>query len=237
MDKLKSGAAALGIDLTSEQLDAFEVYHHELINWNYRVNLTAITDYEEVQTKHFLDSLTAGLAIDFKENPSVIDIGTGAGFPGLPLKIAYSGIHLTLLEATSKKVKFLQHMAQKLGVNNVEIITGRAEETAHDPQYREIFDVVVSRAVAGLPALVELALPFCRIGGSFIAYKKGDIHAEVEQAEKAIETMGGKLKEIVPANPALFDDNRVLVVVEKVRPTPPPYPRRPGMPEKRPILR
>jgi 16S rRNA (guanine527-N7)-methyltransferase len=236
MDILKSGAVTLGITLTTEQLNAFETYYLELMDWNQKINLTAITVVEEVQTKHFLDSLTAAAVIDFIDNPSVLDIGTGAGFPGIPLKIAFPCIKLTLLEATAKKATFLEHIVQKLGLRNVEIVTGRAEVIGNNPLFREKYDAVLARALASLPTLAELALPFCRNGGIFIAYKKGDIAEELEQSGKAIEMMGGRLKEIVPVNPELFDDERYLVVIEKIFPTPPDYPRRPGMPEKRPLL-
>ncbi len=236
MEKLKSGALQLGLNLTPEQLDTFELYYRELIAWNRKTNLTALTNYEEVQLKHFLDSLTAAAAYDFNGSPRVIDIGTGGGFPGIPLKIAFPGIRLTLLEATAKKTGFLRYVTDKLGLIDVEIVAGRAEEIAHTPQYRERYDVALSRAVALLPALVELALPFCAVGGLFIAWKKGDIKEELEQSPKAIDVMGGRLKAVMPVNPELFDDHRCLVIIEKTKSAPEQYPRRPGMPEKRPIL-
>ena len=239
MEKLKSGATKLGIHLDSKQIDRFEVYYHTLLDWNARINLTSITGYEGVQVKHFLDSLTVAMATGTDiagKSLSVIDVGTGAGLPGIPLKIVFPQIRLTLLEATAKKTRFLEHLLEKLGLKDVEIAAGRAEEAAHQPQYREKYDVVLSRAVAALPALVELTLPFCKMGGCFIAQKKGDITGEVEQSRKAIAVMGGHLREVKPIEPDVFDDRRCLVVIDKVKPTPVEYPRRPGMPEKKPIL-
>jgi 16S rRNA (guanine527-N7)-methyltransferase len=239
MEKLKSGSEKLGILLTPIQIEQFEVYYRELVDWNKRINLTSITDYEEVQIKHFLDSLTLTAAIDLKDGGKrlkLIDVGTGAGLPGIPLKIVFNGISLTLLEATVKKTKFLEHIIEKLTLENVDVIAERAEIAAHNARYREQFDVVISRAVATLPALTELMLPFCRISGTCIAQKKGDIEGEVEQAEKAITVMGGKLREVKFVELKEFDDNRCLVIVDKIQSTPVLYPRRPGMPEKRPII-
>jgi len=239
MDELISGAAKLGLHPDSGQLQQFEDYYHTLIDWNERVNLTAITDYEEVQVKHFLDSLTIATVIRHDiavKALNVLDVGTGAGFPGIPLKLIFPNIKLTLLEATAKKTKFLEYLASELGLKDVAIVTGRAEEVAHNPQYREKYDIVLSRALAPLPALAELALPFCKINGYFVAQKKGDITGEIEQAQKVIKLMGGRLREVKPVELKELNDNRCLVVIDKAESTPARYPRRPGMPEKRPIV-
>ena len=238
MKKLEFGAKKLGIELTPQQCEQFQVYYQELIDWNRRINLTAITDYDEVQVKHFLDSLTVILALKrpLSKRIRLIDVGTGAGIPGIPLKILLPDIRLVLLDATKKKAKFLEYITERLDLKDVEIVVGRAEEIAHRSEYREQFDLVLSRAVAGLPTLVELTLPFCAVGGRFIAQKKGNIEAEVQSAQQAISLLGGKLTDVKRIDLPEFDDRRWLVVIDKVEETPPQYPRRPGIPVKRPLL-
>ena len=239
MKELITGAGKLGIQLNRRQIEQFELYYQELIEWNTRINLTAITDYRSVQVKHFLDSLTIALALPAQETLSpdfaIVDIGTGAGFPGLPIKLLFPQPRLVLLESTAKKVVFLQHIVHKLELENVEVLNSRAEEAARLPLYREQFTLVLSRAVGLLPTLVELALPFCRVSGRCIVQKKGEIKQELDRAKEAISVLGGKLNETRRIELDEFSDARYLVIVDKIRPTPDKYPRRAGLPKRRPI--
>jgi 16S rRNA (guanine527-N7)-methyltransferase len=237
MEKLDSGARKLGLHLTPRQLEQFQVYYQELIDWNRRLNLTAITDYEEVQVKHFLDSLTVvqALKLPLSKGMKLIDVGTGAGIPGIPLKILLPEIELVLLDATKKKTGFLEHITEKLKIKNTGVVVGRAEEVARRTEYRQKFDMVLSRAVAELSVLVELTLPFCAVGGRFIAQKKGDIETEIQAARQAILLLGGELVDVKTVELSEFSDKRQLVVIDKVGETPAQYPRRPGIPAKRPL--
>jgi len=239
MKQLITGAGKLGIELDARQVKQFELYYQELIEWNKRVNLTAITDYPSVQVKHFLDSLTVTLALSAQGLTSpdfnIADIGTGAGFPGLPLKILFPQPRLLLVEPTAKKTAFLEHIVRKLELENVEVLNSRAEEAARLPLYREQFALVLCRAVALLPTLVELTLPFCQVCGRFIAQKKGEITQEVNRAKEAVTVLGGKLNEIRRIELEEFSDARYLVIIDKICPTPDKYPRRAGLPKRRPI--
>jgi 16S rRNA (guanine527-N7)-methyltransferase len=239
MRQLIAGAGKLGIELDARQVEQFELYYEELIEWNTRINLTAITSRHSVQVKHFLDSLTITLALSAQEvtNPdfSIVDIGTGAGFPGLPLRIVFPKPRLVLLESTAKKVTFLQHIIRMLELENVEVVNSRAEEAARLPHYREQFALVVSRAVAPLPTLVELTLPFCRVKGRCIVQKKGEVEQEIDSSKGAISALGGKLNEIRRVELDEFSDARYLVIIDKILSTPDRYPRRAGLPKRRPI--
>lgn len=238
LSRLIKGAEKLGVSLDTSKLEQFATYYRELVDWNNRINLTAITDIDDVQVKHFLDSLTLIPIICERVHGSccIIDVGTGAGFPGVPLKIAIPDIKMVLLEATAKKVSFLEYIITKLELSDIEVIKGRAEEAAQNPRFRERFDVAVARAVTELPVLCELTLPFSTSGGCVIAQKKGDIQLELEQSLKAIETLGGRLSKVEKVRAEGLDDERYLVVVDKIKATPEKYPRRPGMPEKRPLI-
>ena len=237
MEVLIEDAARLGIDLDGEQVERFRSYYGELVSWNENVNLTAVSGRVEVQERHFLDSLAVASALPanvLDGRGRLLDVGSGAGFPGLPLKIAYPRIDLTLLEATAKKTAFLRHVVDKLGLEGVEVVTGRAEEEAHGPEMRERFGAVVSRAVARLDVLAELCLPFCSVGGVMIAQKGLQPEVELYEARNAIDTMGGNSDDrgMLVRPPVGIG---TLVVIEKQRATPPSYPRRPGIPSKRPL--
>ncbi len=236
MEILSRGAAEMGLELTDRQMDQFGTYHVELADWNQRANLTAITERREVQVKHFLDSLTVLLAYPagLPATTRLVDVGAGAGFPSLPLKLLYPDLRVSLVESTGKKTQFLEHLLGVLGLSGVEVWKGRAEELAHRPELREGFDLVLSRGVAKLPTLLEYTLPFCRLGGRVALLKRG-VEEEIAGAARALDALGGRLDQTYPVRVTGLTDNRVVVAVDKVRSTPPEYPRRPGMPAKRPL--
>lgn len=238
MEKLRRGAQELGIILKESHLSLFQTCYEELVEWNRRFNLTAITDYDGVQIRHFLDSLSCLLALpraELQAGARVIDVGTGAGFPGLPLRIVCPGMRLTLLEATRKKVDFLEHLLQRLGFSDVEVIHARAEDLAHRPGCREGYDWAIARALAEMPTLVEYLLPLVRVRGAMLAQKGENAPAEVHAAEEAIRILGGRVRKLVPVDLHGLAETRYLVIVDKVAATPEKYPRRPGIPEKRPL--
>lgn len=238
MEPLVTGARELHITLTDHHLDGFEVCYRELVDWNERFNLTAITDWEGILVRHFLDSLSCLKALPRKSlaaGARVIDVGTGAGFPGLPLKLVCPEMQLTLLEATGKKVTYLEHVVRVLGLKGVKIVHGRAEELGHDPAHRERYDWALARAVAEMPVLAEYLLPLVRVGGAILAQKGEGAAAEVHAAEAAITTLGGRVRQLVPVELRGLAETRHLIVVDKVAATPENYPRRPGVPKKRPL--
>lgn len=237
MEPLIAGARELGITLSRYHMLAFEACYRELVEWNRRFNLTAITDWEGVLVRHFLDSLSCLKALPREElrRARVVDVGTGAGFPGLPLKIVCPEMRLTLLEATGKKVTFLKHIVSVLGLKGVEVIHGRAEQLGRDPTRREQYDWALARAVADMPTLAEYLLPLVRVGGTALAQKGEDAAAEVHGAENAIATLGGRVRQLLPVELRGLAETRYLVVVDKVAATPEKYPRRPGIPKKSPL--
>ena len=237
MHILGQGAVELGVLLSPLQLDQFEIYFRELADWNQRMNLTSVVEYDEVQVKHFLDSLTVTLAAPggVARLGSVIDVGTGPGFPGLPLKLAFPGLRLALVESVGKKGEFLRHLVSILELSGVEVHTGRAERLAHEPELREAFDLVVTRALAKLSVLVEYTLPFCKIGGSVVALKHGGIEEELEEATHGLEVLGGRMGMVQSVEVTGLTDNRIVVVLDKIAGTTDRYPRRLGIPAKRPL--
>ena len=234
---LTSGAASLGINLSREQVEQFRRYYGEIVKGNARANLTSVRGWEAVVSRHFLDSLTVAAAFPGRLpcRSRIVDVGSGAGFPGIPLKIAFPELDATLIESTAKKAAFLVELRDALRLSDVEIRRGRAEALGHEPELRESFDIVLARALANMAALAELTLPFCRIGGMVVAQKQHDARAEIKQAERAIATLGGRLKDIKEVGIGYEGVVRSLVVLEKVDPTPQRYPRRSGVPSKRPL--
>lgn len=231
----RSAKALIGISLSNGQLNSLLQYEKELLEWNSRFNLTAIREPEKIRSKHFLDSLTCLTIMREKPADRLIDIGTGAGFPGIPLKIACPQLRITLVESVGKKANFCRHIVKSLGLEGIEVVQERAEAVGQMPKYREQFDWVVARAVASLPILVEYMLPLARIGGSAIAMKGESAPAEAHAADRATHLLGGKLRRLTPIMLPGVADERYLVVIDKVAATPAHYPRRVGVPAKKPI--
>ena len=236
MEKLVHEARQLfGIHLTGRQVVALIILERELMEWNEKFNLTAIRDAEGIRTKHFLDSFSCTLA--WKETPPrrMVDVGTGAGFPGLPLKILYPSIQLTLIESVGKKANFCRHMVEVLKLDATEVITARAEDLGQMPAHREAYDWAVARAVADLPTLAEYLLPLVQIDGAMLAQKGQSAPAEVHKAGNALKILGGAMRQLLPVTLPGVVEERYLVVVDKIAATPDGYPRKPGIPAKKPL--
>ena len=232
---LENGCAELGIELAQQQKDQYIQYYEYLIEKNKVMNLTGITEFQEVLTKHFLDSLSCVKAVDMTKVKTIIDIGTGAGFPGIPLKIAFPHLEACLLDSLKKRVNFLEETFTLLGFTNIKAIHGRAEEYARNKEYREKYDLCVSRAVSNLATLSEYCLPYVKTGRTFISYKSGTVQEEADQAQKAIKILGGKLTSITYFDLPDSEISRSLVTITKQTPTPKPYPRKAGTPLKTPL--
>jgi 16S rRNA (guanine527-N7)-methyltransferase len=225
----------LGLRLSSSQLAALACYESELLDWNTRFNLTAIDTPETIRVKHFLDSLTCLLVMKDRPIERVIDVGSGAGFPGIPIKIVYPTIRLTLLDSVGKKTDFCRHVVKKLNLDKVEVIQGRAEDLGKLSEHREQYDWALARAVAVLSVLAEYLLPLVRVGGGMLAMKGESALAEAHAAEKAMRLLGGNIKRLLPVTLPGIADERYLLVVDKVVATPGQYPRRTGVPAKKPL--
>ncbi len=224
---------AIGIELSDEQLEQFLTYYEMLIEKNKVMNLTTITDFDEVLEKHFEDSLSLIQAVDLEKSQAVIDLGTGAGFPGIPLKIAFPNLQITLADSLNKRILFLDDVIRELGLTGIDTVHGRAEDLAKNSDYREKFDLCVSRAVANLSTLSEYCLPFVKIGGKFISYKAGECDEEVAASKSSIFLLGGKISDIKKFE--LGESGRAFVIIDKVSGTPKKYPRKAGTPSKDPL--
>ena len=229
IEELKS----IQVELSEKQLEQFRIYFEMLVEKNKVMNLTGITQWDEVLEKHFLDSISLIRAIDLNHKLTVMDMGTGAGFPGLPLKIAFPKLKVTLADSLNKRVNFLQEVIDELKLEGIEAIHGRAEDLARDKKYREQFDLSVSRAVANLSTLSEYCLPFVKIGGQFISYKSGECDEEVAASKSAVFLLGGKIASVVKFE--LGESGRSFIVIDKVKGTSMEYPRKAGTPSKKPL--
>lgn len=232
MERLKSITTQFGINLNEKQLSQFEIYYDMLIEWNKVMNLTAITEKDDVIIKHFADSLLLSKYADFNREVKIIDVGTGAGFPGIPLKIAFPDIKVTLMDSLNKRLNFLNEVISKLDLQNVETVHARAEDGGRNEKYREQYDFAVSRAVANLAVLSEWCVPFVKPGGYFIAYKSNALPEEMREGKKAIRILGGQVENIFNTTLPETDNQRSFVFVKKVSNTDMKYPRKPGAAKK-----
>lgn len=235
IELFQSGLKNLEIELSDSQIKQFINYYELLVEWNKMMNLTAITKFDEVIQKHFIDSLSIVKAVKLNQSIKIIDIGTGAGFPGIPLKIAFPNLEIVLLDSLNKRINFLNEVINKLDLKNIKAIHGRAEDFSREKEYRESFDLCVSRAVANLATLSEYCMPYVKVKGKFIPYKSGKIEEEVLTAKKAVHVLGGKIEEEVQFSLPNTDIERSFVIISKNQSTPKQYPRKAGMPTKSPI--
>lgn len=235
LTRFENGLSSIGISLDDKQITQFMKYYELLVEWNGFMNLTAITEFDDVCLKHFVDSLSLCKVVDCNKKLNVIDVGTGAGFPGIPLKIAFPELEITLLDSLGKRVKFLDEVIIQLGLSGISAIHGRAEDYAKPDKLREHFDVCVSRAVANLSTLSEYCLPYVKKGGCFVSYKSEKVQEESEKAKRAIQILGGKVEKQEEFTLPDSDIYRNLFVIRKVDITPKKYPRKAGLPSKEPI--
>lgn len=235
MNVLKKGAEDIDISINDEAINDFSIYRDKLIEWNEKINITAITDTIEIQQKHFLDSLTPFTTGLLAGNKKIIDIGTGGGFPGLPLKIINKSLEVVLLDSLNKRINFLNEVIDVLGLNNIKAVHGRAEELSLKPAYREGFDIAVSRAVASLNTLAEYCIPFVKVGGYFISMKGPQVEEEVNASKNAIKVLGARLLDIKYITIPDTDITHSLIILEKIAETPAKYPRGGGKPRKNPL--
>lgn len=231
--KFLDGLEELQISLHEDQMQQFLAYYEMLVETNKVMNLTAITEFDEVIEKHFLDSLSLIRIYDLRREVKILDMGTGAGFPGVPLKIAFPEIDLVLADSLNKRIKFLQDVIERLGLKKINAVHARAEELGKNKDYREKFDLCVSRAVANLASLSEYCIPFVNEGGMFISYKSGEIEDEVEQSKKAVSILGGSISQVYKFD--LYEQKRSFVLIQKKKKTPKAYPRKAGTPTKLPL--
>ncbi len=233
VEKFLNEIRKMNISLTEDQIEKFITYYEMLVEKNKVMNLTAITDFDEVFEKHFADSLSLAYAFDLNQEMSMIDLGTGAGFPGIPLKIVFPQLRMILADSLNKRILFLNEVIEKTGLNDVDTVHGRAEDLARKKEFRESFDLCVSRAVANLSTLTEYCLPFVKENGNFVSYKGADCDEEVEAAKSSVHLLGGRIKKVKKFE--LGTSRRAFVIIEKKKPTPKKYPRKAGTPAKEPL--